>query len=62
MSKDLNLPDNCQGNDPSYPWNEPEEIFCPNCGGETSMIGDELHCNDEGCGYSEEQADYEGDY
>jgi len=32
-----NLPDNCQGDDPSFPWNEPEQevYICWNCSEET---------------------------
>ena len=62
MSKDLNLPDNMQGNDPSYPWNEPEEFFCPDCGGTTSMQGQELHCDNDECDYVESPDEYDGDY
>ena len=62
MSKDMNLPDNCQGNDPSFPWNEPDEFFCPECDCATSMIGDELHCDNINCDYVESPDEYDGDY
>lgn len=34
--KDDNLPDDCQGSDPRFPWNEPEqEVYvCWHCGEE----------------------------
>lgn len=61
MSND-NLPDNCKGNDPSYPWNEPEEIFCQKCGATTSMQGEALHCDNEDCDWFETPDEYDGDY
>jgi len=54
-----NLPDNCQGSDPNFPWNEPEEFFCPWCDCGTSMQGDQLHCDNINCDYVEEPDEYE---
>lgn len=48
-----NLPDNCQGNDPRFPWNEPEELICPNCNDTLSMDDEELHCDNSECDYVE---------
>ena len=62
MSKDMNLPDNCQGSDPSFPWNEPEECSCPWCQSTVSMFGDELRCDNEECDYIESPDEYDGDY
>tara|TARA_R110000851_G_scaffold8936_2_gene33971 strand:+ start:622 stop:831 length:210 start_codon:yes stop_codon:yes gene_type:complete len=39
-----NLPDNCQDNNPTYPWNQEDSPSCPdtNCG--APLI---IHCNDK---------------
>jgi hypothetical protein len=57
--KDLNLPDNCQGNNPDFPWNEPEDPICPDCGDGMTMVLDELHCDNEDCDYFEAPPEHE---
>jgi hypothetical protein len=47
-----NLPDDCQGNDPCFPWNEPEQAECPICGsGMTHDSDGDLQCDDIECGH-----------
>jgi len=46
-----NLPDNCQGNDLSFPWNEEDPIECTLChGGMTQDDDGDYICDDsENC-------------
>jgi hypothetical protein len=62
MSKDINLPDHLQGNDPLCPWNEPDEYFCPVCNSETEVVNGTLICLNDDCDHTEEPEEYEGDY
>ena len=59
MSKDINLPDNCQGNNPDFPWNQ-EDLTCNGCGNAAHMEGDSVIC--ESCDYVEYPPEYDGDY
>lgn len=60
--KDDNLPDNCQGDDPSFPWNEPDEYFCPECESETEVINGTLVCLNDECDHMEEHEEYDEEY
>jgi len=59
--KDLNLPDNCQGNNPDFPWNQ-DDLTCNGCGnGNVHVEGDAMYCDD--CEYVEyPPEEYDGDY
>lgn len=59
---DDNLPMNCQGNDPSYPWNQEDDYMCPECGDSTEVVNGTLICLNDDCDHIEEPDDYEGDY
>ena len=59
---DNNLPDDYQGNGAHLPWNEPEEVECPECGSSmtetNSATSTWLQCDE--CEYqTRETKDYE---
>lgn len=45
----MNLPDNCRDNDPSYPWNQEDELVCPECDSILVVNQNNRYCIDMEC-------------
>lgn len=60
-----NYPDDCQGNNPNFPWNEQEEPECKVCNSSMTCEDGDLVCDNEDCTYVEYAPDedsYGDDY
>lgn len=44
-----NLPDNCQDNNPDYPWNQVDEPTCPECDAPLIVNCSDKYCTDIEC-------------